>query len=96
MKKHNDQNIKDVLKALAGQRQFRGKLKIAKIRASWEKLMGPTISGYTTDISLRKKTVYLKLSSAPLKQELNMSREKIKNILNEELGEEFIEEVVIR
>ena len=31
-----------------------------------------------------------------LKQELSMGRDKIKDIINEELGEEYIVEVVIR
>ena len=96
MKKHNDQKIKDVLKALADQRQLKGKLRLTKIRSSWSELMGPTISGYTTDINLRKNTLYITLNSAPLKQELSMGKEKIKRLLNETLGEEFLEEVVIR
>ena len=96
MKKHNDQNIKEVLKELMGQRQLGGKLRLTKIRSSWGELMGPTISGYTTNIGLRKNTVYINLNSAPLKQELNMSKEKIIRLLNEALGEEYVKEVVIR
>lgn len=96
MKKHNDQNIKEVLKELMGQRQLGGKLRLTKIRSSWEELMGPTISGYTTNIGLRKHTVYISLNSAPLRQELNMSKEKIVGLLNEALGEEYVKEVVIK
>lgn len=96
MKKHNDQPIKDVLKDLMSQRQLRSKLKLTKIRSSWPELMGPTISGYTTEISLRKRTLYISLNSAPLKQELSMGKEKILRLMNETLGEEFLEAVVIR
>lgn len=96
MKKHNDQKIKDVLQELAGQRQFRGKLKLTKIQSSWETLMGPKISSYTNKISLRNRTVYIDLTSAPLKQELSMAKAQIVERLNEELGEEFVKEVVIR
>ncbi len=96
MKKHNDQIIKDVLKDMMSQRQLRTKLKLTKIRTSWPELMGPTISGYTTELSLRKQTLYISLNSAPLKQELSMGKEKIRRLLNETLGEEFLKEVVIR
>ena len=96
MKKHNDQKIDEVLKDLAAQRQLSSKLKLTKIRNSWAQLMGPTISGYTTQINLRQRTLYLSLNSAPLKQELTMGKDKIKNLLNEMLEEEYIEEVVIR
>ncbi len=96
MKKHNDQSLKEVLQALAAQRQLRGKLKLTKLRSAWPELMGPTIAGYTTQINLRQQTVYITLTSAPLRQELNLGREKIKRLLNEALGEEFLKEVVIR
>ncbi|MEL6635534.1 MAG: DUF721 domain-containing protein [Bacteroidota bacterium] len=96
MKKHNDQSLKEVLQALTAQRQLRGKLKLTQLRRAWPRLMGPTISGYTTDLSLRQQTLYIHLNSAPLRQELNLGREKIRHLLNEELGEEFLREVVIR
>ena len=96
MKKHNDHSLKEVLQALAAQRQLRGKLKLTQLRTAWPRLMGPTISGYTTDLKLRQQTLYISLNSAPLRQELNLGREKILRLLNEELGEEFLREVVIR
>jgi hypothetical protein len=58
--------------------------------------MGKTISTYTSNISVRKNVLYLTILSAPLKQELSYAKDKIKLRLNEELGEEFIREVVIR
>ncbi|MEO1434926.1 MAG: hypothetical protein AAFV80_05275 [Bacteroidota bacterium] len=36
------------------------------------------------------------LESAALRQELSYGRDKIKKVLNEELGEEYIKEVIIR
>lgn len=67
-----------------------------RVKMLWEKLMGKTISTYTSNISVRKNVLYLTILSAPLKHELSYGKEKIKTLLNEELGEEFIKEVVIR
>ena len=58
--------------------------------------MGPTISGFTKDIKLVRKVLYLTIESAALKQEMSYAKEKIKNIMNAELGEEYIQKVVIR
>ena len=62
----------------------------------WEKLMGKTISTYTSNIRLRKNVLYLTILSAPLKHELSFGKEKIKSLLNDEIGEEVVKEVVIR
>jgi len=67
-----------------------------KINDIWQKQMGPTISGYTKTISLRKQTLYIQIQSAPLKQELSMSRDKILAMINRELGEPYLKEIHIQ
>ncbi len=96
MSRHNDQKIGDVLKNMVDQMKNKGRLHQTRIRSAWDKQMGKTIVTYTTSIYLRKKTVYISISSAPLRNELTYSKDKIKEILNKELGEELIEKVVIR
>ena len=76
--------------------QLKPKLHQIKVRSAWEKMMGPGITNYTTDIRLKKNTLFIHISSASLRQELTYGKDKIKKILNEEIGENFIEEVVIR
>ena len=67
-----------------------------KIISLWTSIMGPTISRYTRDIKVtRKGKLLLTIESASLRQELSMGKDKIKKVLNEELGEEYIKEVVI-
>lgn len=68
----------------------------ARIVRLWEQMMGKTIATYTSNIAVRKNVLHLTIISAPLKQELSFAREKIKNMLNQELGEAFIIDVVIR
>ena len=95
MKKTNDQPIKDVLKAMVDHYRLKGKLNQSRIRQIWQKLMGKTINTYTSDIKIIKNTLYISILSASLKQELSYDKEKIKRIVNEELGEAYIEKVVI-
>jgi predicted nucleic acid-binding Zn ribbon protein len=95
MKRHNDQKIGDALKDMLDKYRLNSKFNQTKIKSLWESLMGPSISRYTKDIVVRRKKLFVTLESSPLKQELSLGKEKIKNIINDELGEEFIEEVVI-
>ena len=72
------------------------RLNETKIKNLWEQRMGKTVATYTSQISVRKNVLYLTILSAPLKHELSYGKDKIKSLLNDELGEEFIKEVVIR
>lgn len=96
MKNNNQQSIKEVLKDLVETYRLKSKLTQNKIRSIWANAMGPSIARYTKDIILRRNKIYITIESAPLRNELSFGKDKILKILNEELGEETIQEVVIR
>lgn len=96
MKKSNDQKIDEVLKDMVSSYRLKPKLHQTKIRQLWEDMMGPTIMKHTKHLNIRSKVLYLTIDSAPLKQELHYGKEKICKLINEELGEEYIKDVVIR
>ena len=89
-------NLKDTIKAFLKQHNLQDKLTEVSIKASWKKLMGNAIAGHTTNIILRNKKLYLTFDSAVLKQELSYSKSKVIEQMNEELGEDVIEEIIIR
>ena len=62
----------------------------------WEDLMGKTIASRTTKIFFKGNVLYVQLSSAPLKQELLLSKEKIIKLLREQVGESAVEDIVFR
>ncbi len=94
--KKNDLSIQDALKDMIQELRIGPQLNETRVKSLWEEIMGKTISTYTSNIAVRKNVLYLTILSAPLKQELSYAKDKIKLRLNEELGEEFIKEVVIR
>lgn len=67
-----------------------------KIKEAWHQVMGKGISKYTTKIDFRKGTVFVAISSAPLRQELHMGREKIVENLNAHLKTDLIKQVRLR
>ncbi|MFK7978528.1 MAG: DUF721 domain-containing protein [Saprospiraceae bacterium] len=95
-KKYNDQPIADVIKELVAKNNWKSKLYQNKVKEIWVLNMGPSISGYTKEIKLRGKKLFISISSAPLRQELSYSKTKIIELINEGLGEEYITDVLIR
>jgi len=59
-------------------------------------MMGPAIEKYTTNIKLERETLYVELSSSVLREELSYGKQKIIDLLNEELGRLLIKELVLR
>ena len=55
--------------------------------------MGKNVNTYTTNIKLNKQIIFVKLSSAPLKNELVYRADTIIKLLNNELGQEKIKEI---
>ncbi len=76
--------------------KLKGKLNQSRVKGLWQNLMGPAIAGHTTEIKVFRSKLYVSIDSAPLRQELYIGRKKILKMLNEELGEEFLKDVVIR
>ena len=95
-KKYNDQPIAEVIKELVAKNNWKSKLYQNKVKEILVLNMGPSISGYTKEIKLRGKKLFISISSAPLRQELAYSKTKIIELINEGLGEEYITDVIIR
>jgi len=60
---------------------------------SWAKIMGEPIAKRTTRVFIKDKTLFVTLSSAPLKQELTMAKQKVLNLLEKEFNTRVVEDV---
>lgn len=96
MRKSNDITLGDALKLFVRQMKHSDELNRIRIEKAWESLMGKGIKAQTGKIRFNKGTLNLYITSAPLKQELLMNRDKIAARLNEKLGEVVIKAVKIR
>lgn len=95
-KDKNQLTLKEALHAMIESYRLKPKLNQTRIKSVWANLMGPTIDGYTRDLYIRGRKLFVTIESAPLRQELSYSKEKLRNRINEELGEEYLEEIIIR
>lgn len=93
---HNQVTLSEAIDAFLRNPRIRAGVDEARVKQLWAQLMGPAIARYTTDIQLHRERLTLTISSAPLKNELFYSREKIKELLNRELGHEAIKQVQVQ
>lgn len=95
MRRSKGQTIGEVIKELLKNYDITSKFNEAHVITSWDKLMGPSVTKYTVKIEVDKRILFVKLSNAALKQELSYARQKIKKMLNDEVGEEVLIDVRI-
>jgi predicted nucleic acid-binding Zn ribbon protein len=95
-RKKNDYSLKEALQLMLSEYKLKPRVNAARIKRIWESKMGKQIAQHTKAIDMRGNTLYLQIESAPLRSELLFLREKIKDMLNDELGEEYIKDVVVR
>ena len=95
MKRHtNEQTLKEAIGDLLKEYNLQDKLNRTKLIESWEKVMGQSVSHRTKEIYVGKKTLYIKLTSAPLREELFYHKDKIIQSMNAEVGIEVINDIV--
>jgi predicted nucleic acid-binding Zn ribbon protein len=92
-RKAQTSTLGEAIESMLDTYQIKGKMSEAQIIASWERLMGQPIAQKTSEIFLKEKILFVRLSSASLKSELNFSKSKIITMLNQQLGQEIIKEL---
>lgn len=96
-KRYGDQtSLGDVLKDFIAFNKLDKGLNKVSVEEAWHKLMGAAISKYTTKVILDGTTLKVRLNSSVLREELSYGKEKIKKMINEELGEELVDKIILQ
>lgn len=76
--------------------KFRLKEPMARydIKATWEKIMGKVVAKHTLKLYIKQKCLYVHLDSSVLRNEFEMSKTKIIELVNEEAKMRLIQEVM--
>lgn len=76
--------------------RIKGGIQALQIEDVWEDIMGRTIARYTDKLQIIGDKLIITTHVAPLKNELIYQKEKIKQRVNEALGEKVVVEVIVR
>lgn len=86
--------VGEAVRALLDNYKLTARYEQTQLIQSWERLMGQPIARRTDKLFIKDEKLYVKLNSAPLKQELNMSKSKILALFLQEFGEVIVKDVV--
>lgn len=95
MKRRNDQSLTQALEGLVDAYGLREKLDEQAVVSAWDEIAGSMVARHTVAVRLRKGKLYIKVDSAPLRQELTYLRESLIGTLNTRFGREVVKEVVL-
>ena len=91
----SNSEIKNLLNTFLKKNKLEKGLLDLEVKKVWYELMENGVSNYTTDVSLKNKTLYIKLSSPALKEELSYGKEKLINLINERFKKTIVQKIIL-
>ncbi|MCB9261614.1 MAG: DUF721 domain-containing protein [Flavobacteriales bacterium] len=92
----NEQSLKDLIETMFDSYELGEKMAENRIKNEWETIIGKTIARNTAKLSIHKKTLYIEVLSAPLKNELFYHKQIIVEKVNTYIGKKIIEDIKIK
>ena len=71
------------------------KLAETRLMDSWTAVLGSSVSRFTDNLYIRKRVLYVRLTSSVLKSELMLCREQMISKLNNRAGRNVIDNIIL-
>ena len=91
----NNSEIKNLLNIFLKKNKLERGLLDLEEKKVWHELMENGVSNYTSDVSLKNKTLYIKLSSPALREELSYGKQKLIKLINERFKKTIVHKIVL-
>lgn len=95
LKRSNEQTLKEAIALMLKTYHLQEKFSETGITENWEKLVGSTIAKRTSEVFIKNHKLYIRLTSAALRNDLLMAKSSIIELVNERAGMELIEDVIL-
>ena len=82
--------LQDLLKSFRLEDTYQEKV----LLASWPQLMGKTIADRTGNLYIKDKKLFVKITSGPVKKELQLNKSKVIALIETEVGKGIVDDVV--
>ena len=82
--------FQDLLKAYRLEDTYQEKLLIS----SWHELVGKTIADRTSNVYIKDKKLFVKITSGPVKKELQLNKSKVIALIESQIGKGIVEDVI--
>jgi predicted nucleic acid-binding Zn ribbon protein len=95
MKRTNTAGIAQIINQVIDEYKIGDKLMEARIIAAWSQVLGP-LAKPSDELYIKNRTLFVRLSSSVIRNELSMMRTQLVQRLNEQVGEGVITDIVFR
>jgi len=96
MRRVNTQPIGTILDSFFEQNpKLADKLAETRLIDSWKIVLGPSVMRFTDNLFIKKRTLYVRITSSVLKSELLMCREQLIKKLNDRVGRDVIDSITL-
>lgn len=82
--------FQELLKAYRLEDTYQEKLLIS----SWPNLVGKTIADRTSNVYIKDKKLMVKITSGPVKKELQLNKSKVIALIESQIGKGIVEDVI--
>ena len=96
MKGNNNRVIGDIIRKLMRNPKLAGKLDELDALQVWEEIIGKQICKYVADQKIYKGTLYVKLKSAVVRNELSYKKSEFISQINNRLGKKLLTNIVLK
>lgn len=96
MQRKKTQTLGDAIRDFLRENNIDSRLNETRAIHAWHAILGSGVSKYTQNVYIKNGILYVHLSSSVLRQELQMSRENIKNMINKHLQAEVVKDIIFR
>lgn len=88
--------IKNIIENFVEQKSISDGIFNVKVQKAWENAVEKKILDYTKEIYVKGEVLYIKVSNPILKQEILYSKQKVINLINEELEKDLIKKIILK
>ncbi|SVD65255.1 uncharacterized protein METZ01_LOCUS418109 [marine metagenome] len=96
MKRLNQQIIGTVIKKLLKKQNLKVRLEELNVLDYSKEVLGINLMKYITDLSIEKNTLFIKVNSAVVRNELSYQKTNLRKRINKKTGKEFLKEIVLK
>jgi predicted nucleic acid-binding Zn ribbon protein len=93
MKENNSNNFKTAFQQFLREENLEKTYHEKRLLLLWPEIVGKPIASRTHNIFIKNKVLFVKLTSAPLKQDLTGKRDFIIQLINEKMGVSILDDI---
>lgn len=94
-RKDDKQTLQEVLHSFINENNLQKGLHQIDLAKAWSEVLGPGVANYTDSVRFTAGVLTVKLRSSVLREELSLGQSKIIALLNEHLGKDLVESLML-